>query len=131
METLRSINRCRVFKKILFLSDLVTADGACLEEFALAPTKGSSTYDFPPEFPTPTDWSIWSCFLRSLTCSRDRLHSPLGCWTSASHRIWEWHYLEGSLYHKDKETFKQLLPSPYRSLTHTFSHDGPRISTSE
>jgi len=69
-EELRSLNRVRLHLQMLFLSDIVLANGrqvdaSCLRPHAVPST--SSSYDFPREEPTSTDWTRWADFWTSFT----------------------------------------------------------------
>ena len=56
-KEIKRINRCRVFLKAIFLSDITMADGKYLEHFVFEPgrTKSCSRYRFPREKPTLQD----------------------------------------------------------------------------
>ena len=62
---LQSLNRCRCYLNVLFLSDVATADGKYLEELATIPNEigTKSKYRFPKEVPTKTDWKRWQLVL--------------------------------------------------------------------
>ena len=94
-DKVASISRVRGFLQAIFLSDIVTADGKFLEDFALDPERvlgfPRSTYLFPKECPSPDDWKVWSAFWSSATMQNFEPSSPLGKWCNHSHRRWEWH----------------------------------------
>ena len=52
-----SLNRCRGYLGVIFLSDMATADGKYIEQFVFNPQENStkSKYKFPREEPTKTD----------------------------------------------------------------------------
>ena len=94
-EELRSLNRVRLHLHMLFLSDIVLANGrqvdaSCLRPHAVPST--SSSYDFPREEPTSTDWTRWADFWTSFTQYNFLLPDPLGDWIAPTHRSWLWHY---------------------------------------
>ena len=94
-EELRSLNRVRLHLQMLFLSDIVLANGrqvdaSCLRPHAVPST--SSSYDFPREEPTSTDWTRWADFWTSFTQYNFLLPDPLGDWIAPTHRSWLWHY---------------------------------------
>ena len=94
-EELRSLNRVRLHLQMLFLSDIVLANGrqvdaSCLRPHAVPST--SSSYDFPREEPTSTDWTRWADFWTSFTQYNFLLSDPLGDWIAPTHRSWLWHY---------------------------------------
>ena len=66
-ETLEALQRVRGAMNVMFLSDMVTADGKALEfnmvdleAWCSVPTK----YDFPLECPTKSDELVWLDFWR-------------------------------------------------------------------
>ena len=54
-----------------------------------------STYDFPKEVPTDSDWELWVSYLRSMTGENFELATPLGAWVNVTHRSWEWVLSDG------------------------------------
>jgi hypothetical protein len=93
-EAIRSLGRCRVLLESIFLSDLTTADGKYLEDFVFIPSgrEKASTFKFPRERPTWSDWNLWFDFWHSFTTTGDKLKVPLGNWISPTHHIWKWYY---------------------------------------
>lgn len=92
-ELLVRLNPVRLsLNSLSFLSDIVTADGRYLEAFATEQGCGGvkSTYDFPPERPTPDDWKQWLLFWAARTETNFKLIRPLGDWEHPTHRDWEW-----------------------------------------
>jgi hypothetical protein len=75
-----SMNRCRGYLGVLFLSDMSTADGNYLEQFTFDPHENStqSAYKFPKERPTAADWKRWGSFWADYTTTGRRLKSNLG-----------------------------------------------------
>jgi hypothetical protein len=63
-NTIRSLSRCRGALEILFLSDMMTADGRYLEQFVFDPggKVSRSKYKLPRESPTKKDWEVWFNF---------------------------------------------------------------------
>ena len=83
------INRCRVTKKLLWLSDAVTVDGRYLEADVLdkgSIDSGKSRYKFPQEKPLVSDWKAWSKFLHTLVGRDKVLTQPLGLWIGETGR---------------------------------------------
>ena len=108
-QTLCSINKCRIFKRSLFLSDLVTADGRRLEEFCWNKgSVGASTYTFPKELPTCSDWECWMNFWRQVTDNNGTLKSPLGKWVHPSHRQWQWFYGHGHIFQREGPSLRSV-----------------------
>ena len=93
-DLLRSLGQCRVAHEAIFLSDLTTAYGKYLEEFVFVPgsKERASTFKFPCEQPTQSDWDSWFDFWHHFTSTGDKLKVPLGYWISPTHRIWKWYY---------------------------------------
>ena len=93
-KIIMSINRCRCYLNLLFLSDIATADGKCIDQDLLSrdATPRTSSYSFPPEFPTRDDWYTWSDVWRSALGYHGTLPQPLGEWLHSTHIIWTWSY---------------------------------------
>ena len=75
-EDLLSISRVRGLLCAIFISDIVTADGKYLEEFATSRTysrEHASTYKFPKEAPTQEDWMTWRQFWKQHTVGNFKL----------------------------------------------------------
>ena len=92
-----SVSRVKGKLGVIFLSNTTTADGKRLEEYACEPQTSTSShtkFNFPREEPTHQDWEVWWHFWRQHTVENFQLHTPLGAWTSTSHRRWEWFYDE-------------------------------------
>jgi hypothetical protein len=60
--------------------DLTTADGKYLKDFVFAPggRDKASTFKFPCEHPTWSDWNSWFNFWHNITNTGDTLKVPLG-----------------------------------------------------
>ena len=74
---------------VIFLSDIVTADRKHLETFAWDPEDpevSQSKFNFPREVPTDDDWEAWKNFWCQNIVENFQLHTPLGAWTSCTHR---------------------------------------------
>ena len=92
---LRSLNRVRIKLQMLFLSDIVAANGRQLNQQHLIPTTATlnnSDYDFAREEPTAADWRNWIVFWTRFTHPGLFLMDPLGKWTEPTHRKWTWYY---------------------------------------
>ena len=91
-EELVSMTRVRGLLCSLFVSDIVTADGKHLEDFAILRTHSrehASTYKFPKEAPTQEDWITWIQFWKQHTVRNIELSTPLGEWIHPTYRVWE------------------------------------------
>ena len=96
-EDLLSISRVRDILYSIFVSDIVTADGKYLEDFAISRTHSrehASTYTFCKESPMQEDWATWTRFWKQHTVGNFELSTTLGEWINPTHRVWEWYYDE-------------------------------------
>jgi hypothetical protein len=93
-DLIRSLGRCWVAHEALFLSDLTTADGKYLEDFVFAPGRKerASTFKFPREGPSQSDWESWFDFWHCFTMTGDKLKVSLVPWISPTHQIWKCYY---------------------------------------
>jgi hypothetical protein len=80
------LNQCRLFLRVLWLSDLTTADGCYLERHAIAAPFSISikrNYVYPHQgYPSQEAWTLWRRAMNNL-CMSDRptkLKHPLGPW---------------------------------------------------
>ena len=90
------INRCRIFKKCFFISDICCSDGITLHPEAsthspLSDRKPKFTYPYQ-ECPSSVDWAAWKKAIkynwtRSADCS-NKLSRNIGPWLSSSKSIW-------------------------------------------
>ncbi len=100
-STLLTLNRCRLFLRVISLSDITTADGLYLNSSILpAPHKrptGSlcrSNFDWPSQGTLPQQsWTLWRDCLIDTFCAGDngRLMKPLGTWSNTDHTRWDWY----------------------------------------
>jgi hypothetical protein len=51
----------------------------------------ASTFKFPRERPTRSNWNTWFNFWHNFTTTGDTLKVPLGNWISPTHCIWKWY----------------------------------------
>ena len=95
-DELRSLQRCRNKHELIFLSDIVSADGRRIDKRYLAPPTDTprSSLHFAEERPCSGDWATWAEFWGRFTHHGGHLHVPLGIWTAKGHRTWEWYYNE-------------------------------------
>ena len=142
MSDLQSLNRCRIVWHLLFLSDLVAANGRQIEsKFLSAPTElypVQSELSFAEERPTPADWAVWAAFWGRFTFDGMYLESPLGDWVEPTHRRWDWAYDAANdiIEHKTAEGVDYYFPigqqrtRSERVYSLTSSHsDGRRLGT--
>ena len=105
-EDLLSMSRVKGKLGVIFLSDIVTAGGKHLENFALDPEDlevPQSKFNFPREVPTDHDWEAWKSFWRQHTVENFQLYTPLGACISCTHKRWIWYYDKGSNCAKKKK----------------------------
>jgi hypothetical protein len=109
---LMALNRCRVFLRVLFLSDICSADGTTILH---AFRKGERSADrisnldwpFQPR-PPRSDWVHWERSLASLEeCGK--LLKPLGTWVACSHQQWQCFYDSSTtiIYHTLGSTWRR------------------------
>jgi hypothetical protein len=93
-DLIRSLGRCRVVLEAIFLLDLTTVDGKYLQDFVVAPggRDKASTFKFPREWPTWSNWNTWFNFWHNFTTTGDTLKVPLGNLISPTPRIWKRYY---------------------------------------
>ena len=124
-EVATSINRCRCYLHLLFLSDMTTADGRQIDHGLLLgkdSTPRMSKYSFPPEFPTKKDWLTWSDLWRQVLGYHLLLPQPLGEWIHESHISWKWFY--------DAELDQVIEDCGSHMLVFTQQSSGSRITRS-
>ena len=85
--TLGILNRCRMYLQVLWLSDIVSADGLMVTELAWKGQRDStrnSTYSWPLQGNLAAHgWATWKATLQSHWCTQGRqLRQPLGAWDS-------------------------------------------------
>ena len=86
-EEWRSLNRCRLFLQVLFLSDITNGDGTHIRRDYLLYNGSSrrpqnSRWEWPLQKPTRSDWTRWVAALRQLSSREGRLGTDdrLGAW---------------------------------------------------
>jgi len=123
-SVVQSLNRCRCHLGALFMSDLATAEGKHLEQYALGTTANAvkSKYKFPREDPSSTDWKRWRNFWINFTTAGRRLKEDLGVWKNPSHRTWRWYY--------DKDT-EDLQRVDNNKIHHYRAREGRTRHTTE
>ena len=95
---LKAINICRIFKRVMFLSDIASGDGERIAAWAWNKTDhfNSSIFSYPiQEEPTDRQWKAWKKGLKKLLIPHSqRLRSTLGVWK-----------LQDNEYHSDWSNF--------------------------
>ena len=88
-----SLNRVRMKLQAIFLSCITTFGGNQISNENLYPQEDespTSTYQFPKQAPTPTDWIRWRKFWHKVYPNNLLLPLPLGKWKMPSHKLWKW-----------------------------------------
>jgi exonuclease III len=95
---LKTINRCRIYLKVLTLSDIVTGDGKYITNDAFIGRRrnrqSSHSYHWPNwDQPAVKDWRIWRKALKLVFAPRwhRKLSHPVGSWTRPIPTDWEWY----------------------------------------
>ena len=88
-KELIALNRCRIYIKAMFISDIVNYAGDSIGEDAKDVRLGRhSTLLWPNQTrPGKKDRRVWEKYVNRLS-REDRLITPLGRWTGPSHQIW-------------------------------------------
>ncbi|KAL3795721.1 hypothetical protein ACHAW5_004491 [Stephanodiscus triporus] len=82
---LQDLNRCRLYLKLLFLSDIATACGWFINvSLILRPIQ--------PDKSVSSAWQLWLEFWTSFLGPGWSLQTPLGPWEHPAHRCWDWFY---------------------------------------
>lgn len=94
----RLLNNCRLFLRILFLSDLCTGNGRSLAPATITNRRPSDSHSDVqwPSNPSPDNhsWTLWREAVHRFTQPEDPLHrlvTPLGRWLVIP-RGWQWFY---------------------------------------
>ncbi len=112
---IRSINRCRMFLRVIFLSDIAHGDGATIMRMATSGTRPlKSILSWPNQAkPSEKDWRIWRGFLRTefltLDTSTFTIRRSLGAWYSSAdvhHRLWEKHLSPDGVVIRRQDTWR-------------------------
>lgn len=95
-DEFKALNRCRLFIKAYFLSDIVTGDGIAITEevwMGINCANRIRQVSWPNQGNPPrTDWQIWRSFLKKCFIFRGRrLKQCLSPWIEASDD-WEWYF---------------------------------------
>jgi hypothetical protein len=92
---LADINRCRVYLRVFFLSDIVNIQGDTIEEWAITGKRSNarrSTWHWPVQQKPPRNmWSKWKAALRAVFNDETTLAAPMGDWLHMhNHQESEW-----------------------------------------
>jgi hypothetical protein len=128
----RALNRCRLSLQVLFLSDITSGDGTCIERdyfhyHGTATRPLSSQWEWPLQQPARDDWDLWHAAMREITATPtgkldQRFH--LGPWIREphQHRPWRYDTNEGFLYEHKKEhqVWKRYRPELRQPTRHQY-----------
>ena len=115
LSHMRTLNRCRIYLKVITLSDITTADSTriipSVKKGYQIPAR-ISTLMWPNQGkPNSAEWKIWEASLSHFE-SRGKLLRPLGRWLHHSHQIWQQtiHLGTGIIYDQQTDPPKQYQP---------------------
>jgi len=116
-DKLRTLNECRMYLRVITISDVVDGDGTHLCPMAIEGyrDKGKSS-----KFKLSA-WYVWRDALKQTLCkssTHTKLLTSLGVWTNTSHHEWQWYHHGGTgyLYHKVDKHYRVYRPSSRRSM---------------
>jgi hypothetical protein len=92
---LTDINRCRVYLRVFFLSDIANIQGDTIEEWAIKGERSNarhSTWHWPVQQKPPrTMWNKWKDALIAFFNDETTLTTPMGDWLNMqNHQESEW-----------------------------------------
>lgn len=130
LETMLSLNRCRLFLHALYLSNITTGDGLFIAEDACNGHHNLSInrVDSWPRLgrPSRSDWVIWRhCIARCFLSRGRRLRCPLGDWVR-SDPTWQcfYHPNTDSLFSRSDQSWYTNRHRPRRFHFFYFSQQG-------
>jgi len=114
---LLSLNRCRLYLQVIYLSDLVSADGKliipdCKRGIRLRDRVSSLNWPIQAK-PPQSAWTLWQQALAHFE-HRDKLLIPLKNWTGETHQRWRWFAEPGSqdIYNIDEQNiWRRIRPA--------------------
>jgi len=108
---LNTLNRCRMYSRVIFLSDICEAMGNKMEQYLWKqPQVTESVFHWPtiPK-PTPTEWRLWQQAIQRATSIGQNLALPLplGKWYNRTEHSpgWYYHAEENAVYHRTHEGY--------------------------
>ncbi len=90
----RAFNRCRMYSRVWFVSDIASGDGRrILHGFMRGTTRAESSLSWPHQHrPSDSDWQVWRKILkRDFMTEAGTLRRSLGAWyddANRHHRVW-------------------------------------------
>jgi hypothetical protein len=132
-EELVAVNRCRLFLKAFFLSDIVNGSGteilpaAWNGERIICPQRSEN---WPNQSrPPPSAWAIWKFYLRKRFLGRGlRLKSPMGPWVKWD-QDWPWYFCPeaSAIFHHDRGLWTRHPAVQLHSVRPSFSLEGVEV----
>jgi len=141
-DEIASLNRCRMYSRVIFTSDICTGAGDQVDSRALQGqicSKNYEWYKWPRTgTPTPGEWALWNRAIRVAynLDNRQRLPQKLGDWHFPTNTRNRW-YLDTEdqrLWYHVEEGWQMHSKIPHRSRTARFhahfglSSEGPNLS---
>jgi hypothetical protein len=132
-EIIQWLNRVRIHKQVLFLSEVLTVSGNRIDATALhlrPTTDRMSTLNWPKEEPTLADMILWREVLEDICPSRRHLNC-LGQYVAMSHQVreWRWCTLSNELlgYYQDTANMKVYKNTTKKLNQYTKILSSPRV----
>jgi hypothetical protein len=132
-QALRYLNQCRLYLRVTWLSELVTADGRSFEKSALADPfllAIREEFLYPSQMMPPAPaWKLWREALSRLCGQNNALHNPIGPFLRADSILWWFDTLSNRLYldtgNGSFEIFRKSIGKGTRaeSTKYIFSHE--------
>jgi hypothetical protein len=107
---LQDINRCRIYMRVFFLSDITNIQGTLIETWVISgkrQTTRTSSWTWPVQ-QRPTDWKAWKYAIEFLAPKRT-VNPSLGAWIKEHHQTQEWYYdaEDKTIYHHTNGQWEQ------------------------
>jgi hypothetical protein len=120
---LGTLNRCRLYLHIIYLSDIVSADGTiiipdCKEGRRL--TDKTSTLNWQFRQPPRAAWTLWHQALGHFE-TYNRLLIPLRHWANTTHQRWKWYAEIGT-----STVFHEVTPGDWKEDKPLQQHNSQR-----
>ena len=96
LEDAHTLNRCRLYLQVLYVSEICSGDGQMITNDAWNGIRFDVPHKLLPwpkqQRPSPREWTIWQRYIWRVLLARGlRLKSPLGRWLGIDD-TWEWYY---------------------------------------
>jgi hypothetical protein len=131
-SSLRLVNQCRLFLRVTWLSEIVTADGRYIENSAVEKPYGLSSkaeFIYPAQvLPPDSSWKLWREGLSRICSDRLTLLQPLGPFIRADTIQWWFDGSSNRLYRlnddKSFDVFRKTIGKQTRAehAKYTYSH---------